>query len=199
MGAAHGLGKGQGRRQTTSSTSRGYGATRTPGEHGTQNVASLSDTDPRPGESLAVRPGGQGPAQTPLGPTPGSSRPRPGARSRKARGGPGCTGPPAGSPTTGTSTTQTRSVTHTCYHKRRQETAATLLYVLHATPGRRAGGADYSSWLGVQRPGAGRSSHHSCSGLIEPVGVVAGVGVSRELGGLCGGGRLGDDGRVRGL
>lgn len=31
VGAAHGLGKGQGRRQTTSSTSRGYGATRTPG------------------------------------------------------------------------------------------------------------------------------------------------------------------------
>lgn len=87
VGAAHGLGKGQGRRQTTSSTGRGYSATRTPGEHGTQNVASLSDTDPRPGESLVARPGSCTDA---AGPHPGQQPPP--ARSTEARGGPGCTG-----------------------------------------------------------------------------------------------------------
>lgn len=35
--------------------------------------------------------------------------------------------------------------------------------------------------------------------LVEPIGVVAGVGVSRELGGLRGRRRLDDDRRVCGL
>lgn len=85
VGAAHGLGKGQGRRQTTSSTSRGYGATRTPGEHGTQNVASLSDTDPRPGESLAHGAArGPGSCTDVAGPHPGQQPPP--ARSTEREG-----------------------------------------------------------------------------------------------------------------